>query len=75
MGIALTVRSVSDGKNMEPVVQEETTGCGIAASAALAGISYAEAKRTANALGIYADDTALWSECVVMQRCWIPGRH
>ncbi|ARM85083.1 hypothetical protein MARSALSMR5_03038 [Marinobacter salarius] len=62
MGNALTVRSVSDGKNMEPVVQEETTGCGIAASAALAGISYAEAKRTANALGIYADDTALWSE-------------
>ena len=75
MGNALTVRSVSDGKNMEPVVQEETTGCGIAASAALAGISYAEAKRTANALGIYADDTALWSESVVMQRCWIPGRH
>ncbi|WP_227544254.1 hypothetical protein [Marinobacter salarius] len=53
---------MSDGKNMEPVVQEETTGCGIAASAALAGISYAEAKRAANALGIYADDTALWSE-------------
>ncbi len=47
---------------MEPVVQEETTGCGIAASAALAGISYAEAKRKANALGIYAEDTALWSE-------------
>lgn len=47
---------------MEPVVQEETTGCGIAASAALADISYAEAKRTANALGIYANDTALWSE-------------
>ena len=53
---------MSDGKSMEPVVQEETTGCGIAASAALAGISYAEAKRAANALGIYADDTALWSE-------------
>ncbi len=47
---------------MKPVVQEETTGCGIAASAALAGISYAEAKRKANALGIYAADTALWSE-------------
>jgi len=47
---------------MEPVIQEETSGCGIAASAALAGISYAEAKRRANALGIYAADTALWSE-------------
>ncbi|GAB0153840.1 hypothetical protein MnBA_32400 [Marinobacterium sp. BA1] len=50
------------GRDMEPVIQEETTGCGIAASAALAGVSYAEAKRKANALGIYAADTALWSE-------------
>ena len=47
---------------MEPVIQEEPTGCGIAASAALAGVSYAEAKQKANALGIYAADTALWSE-------------
>lgn len=47
---------------MEPVVQEETTGCGIAATAALADVSYAEAKRKANGLGIYAADTALWSE-------------
>ncbi|WP_328185126.1 hypothetical protein [Marinobacter sp. OP 3.4] len=47
---------------MKPVIQEEITGCGIAASAALAGVSYAEAKRKANALGIYAEDTALWSE-------------
>ena len=46
---------------MEPVIQEEPTGCGIAASAALAGVSYAEAKQKANALGIYAADTALWS--------------
>ena len=50
------------GRDMEPVIQEEATGCGIAASAALAGISYAEAKRKANALGIYAADTSLWSE-------------
>jgi hypothetical protein len=50
------------GRDMEPVIQEETTGCGIAASAALAGVSYAEAKRKANALGIYAADTSLWSE-------------
>lgn len=47
---------------MEPVIQEEPTGCGIAASAALAGVSYAEAKQKANTLGIYAEDTALWSE-------------
>lgn len=47
---------------MEPVIQEETTGCGIAASAVLAGVSYAEARRKANALGIHAADTALWSD-------------
>ncbi|PAU74525.1 hypothetical protein [Halomonas salipaludis] len=47
---------------MEPVIQEEISGCGIAASATLAGISYAEAKRRANALGIYAADPTLWSE-------------
>lgn len=47
---------------MEPVIQQEKTGCGIAATAVLAGIGYAEAKRKANALGISAADTALWSE-------------
>jgi hypothetical protein len=47
------------GKNMEVVVQEEVTGCGIAASAALAGLSYAEAKKRASALGIHASDTSL----------------
>jgi hypothetical protein len=46
---------------MEVVIQEEVTGCGIAASAALAGLSYAEAKKRANALGIHASDTSLWS--------------
>lgn len=50
------------GKTMEPVIQEELTGCGIAACAALAGVSYAEAQQKANALGIYAIDTTLWSE-------------
>lgn len=53
---------------MTPVIQEEPTGCGIAASAALAGISYLEAKRCANALGIYAEDTALWSETDQVRR-------
>ena len=47
---------------MEVVVQEEVTGCGIAASAALAGLSYTEAKKRANALGIHASDTSLWSD-------------
>ncbi len=47
---------------MKPVIQEEKTGCAIASSAAIAGISYKEAKQTANALGIYADDPSLWSD-------------
>ena len=47
---------------MKPIIQEEITGCAIASSAAIAGVSYAEAKEIANGIGIYADDPALWSE-------------
>jgi len=47
---------------MKPVVQLERTGCGIAAVAALAGVSYRQAQRAANRLGISADDPKLWSE-------------
>ena len=47
---------------MKPVVQLERTGCGIASVAVLAGVSYAQAKRVANRLGIFADDPRLWSE-------------
>lgn len=47
---------------MNPVIQEEATGCAIACAAAIAGISYAEAKRIAGGLGIRADHSALWSE-------------
>ncbi|PWV74878.1 hypothetical protein [Halomonas sp. A11-A] len=47
---------------MESVIQEEISGCGIAASAALAGVTYAEAREKANILGIHAEDTALWSD-------------
>ncbi len=46
---------------MNPVVQEEATGCAIASSAAIAGITYKEAKSVANSLGIFADDRLLWS--------------
>lgn len=47
---------------MKPVVQEEPTGCGIASCAAIAGVSYQEAKKVANAMGIYAEDASLWSD-------------
>jgi ABC-type bacteriocin/lantibiotic exporter with double-glycine peptidase domain len=49
---------------VKPVVQEEKTGCGIASVAAVAGVTYKEAKRAANSLGIYAEDKKLWSETV-----------
>ncbi|MFG6178300.1 hypothetical protein ACGTN6_13720 [Halomonas sp. THAF12] len=47
---------------MEPVIQEDISGCGIAASAALAGVSYSAARRVANGLGIHAQDKTLWSD-------------
>lgn len=47
---------------MKPVIQEETTGCGIACVAAIAGLSYSHAQKIANDMGIYADDQSLWSE-------------
>ncbi|HEX9144669.1 MAG TPA: cysteine peptidase family C39 domain-containing protein [Candidatus Binatia bacterium] len=51
---------------MNPVVQDERTGCGIASVAALAGVSYARAKAQAARLGISAENPKLWSdtECV-----------
>jgi ABC-type bacteriocin/lantibiotic exporter with double-glycine peptidase domain len=47
---------------MKPVVQEQETGCAIASSAAIAGVSYKEARKIANSIGMYAEDSALWSE-------------
>lgn len=47
---------------MKPVIQQEKTGCGIASVATIAGITYPKAKKIANSLGIYADDSSLWSE-------------
>lgn len=47
---------------MKPVIQLERTGCGIASTAAIAGVSYPKAKSIANALGIFAQDASLWSE-------------
>lgn len=52
---------------IRPVVQEEPTGCGIAAAAALAGVSYARAKAVAKSLGIVASDRKLWSETEYVQ--------
>ncbi len=47
--------------SISPVIQQEITGCAIAASAAIAGLNYPEAKRVATTLGISAADSSLWS--------------
>jgi hypothetical protein len=49
----------------KPVVQQETTGCGIAS---VAGLSYARAKTLAAGLGISAQDEGLWSETDYVRR-------
>jgi hypothetical protein len=46
---------------VKPVIQQEPTGCALASAAAIAGITYKEAKRVANGLGISAQDRELWS--------------
>lgn len=53
---------------MKPVVQRERTGCGIASVAVLAGVSYRQAQSTANRLGIFAEDSRLWSETLPVRR-------
>jgi hypothetical protein len=47
---------------LKPVIQEETTGCGIASVANILGKTYSEMKDTANAMGIHAEDKSLWSD-------------
>jgi len=47
---------------MRPIVQLESTGCGIAATSAIVGFPYAKTKLIANSLGIFAHDKSLWSE-------------
>jgi hypothetical protein len=47
---------------LKPFIQEETSGCGIAAVANILGKTYSEMKVVANAMGIYAEDKSLWSD-------------
>ena len=44
------------------IIQEETTGCGIASVANIIERSYAEVKAKANSMGIYANDESLYSD-------------
>jgi len=54
--------------HMNPVIQEERTGCGIASVATVAGVSYRRAQGVANRLGIVAEDPRLWSETGYVRR-------
>ena len=53
---------------LKPVIQEETTGCGIASVANILGKTYTEMKAAANALGIHASDKSLWSDTHYVRR-------
>jgi ABC-type bacteriocin/lantibiotic exporter with double-glycine peptidase domain len=55
-------------RTMRPVIQAEVTGCGIASVAAIAGVSYARAKKISNSFGIFAQDKNLWSETTHVRR-------
>jgi hypothetical protein len=53
---------------MKPVIQLERTGCGIASVAALAGVGYRAAQRSARRCGIMASDDRLWSDTAHVRR-------
>lgn len=55
-------------KTQVPVIQEEISGCGIASVANILGKTYPEMKAIANALGIHAEDQALWSDTAYVRR-------
>ncbi len=61
-------RTIFRVKSMNPVLQEEKTGCAIASTALLAGVSYKEAKEVANGIGIFAGDKALWSKTAYIRQ-------
>lgn len=53
---------------LKSVIQEETTGCGIASVANILGKTYPEMKALANAMGIHASDKSLWSDTQYVRR-------
>lgn len=53
---------------LKPVIQLDRTGCGIASVAAIAGLSYPQAKAIAGKLGICVSDPQLWSSTKHVRR-------
>jgi ABC-type bacteriocin/lantibiotic exporter with double-glycine peptidase domain len=53
---------------MNVVLQEETSGCGIACVAMLADPFYQEVKKQANSMAIFAEDSKLYSDTDYVKR-------
>lgn len=53
---------------MDIVLQEEPSGCGIACVAMVSGQTYPKVRELANGLGIFADDTRLYSDTEYVRR-------
>lgn len=53
---------------LKPVIQEESTGCGIASVANILGKTYSEMKFIANSMNIHASDKSLWSDTQHVRR-------
>jgi len=53
---------------MKPVIQEDSTGCGLASVATLVGVSYQHTKTVACKLGIKVQDPQLWSDTTYVRK-------
>jgi ABC-type bacteriocin/lantibiotic exporter with double-glycine peptidase domain len=53
---------------MKPVIQEDSTGCGLASVATLAGVTYQHVKTVAGQLGIDVQDPQLWSDTTYVRK-------
>ena len=56
---------------MAVIIQEETTGCGIASVANIVERSYAEVKAKANSMCIFANDESLYSDTAYVRKLLI----
>lgn len=55
-------------ERLNPVIQQEPFGCGIASTANIVNKSYPEMQAIANNLGIYSEDSKLWSDTAYVRQ-------
>jgi|GEM_PF-325095 len=53
---------------VNPVIQEERTGCGIASVATGVGVRYRQVQRVAHRLGMFSEEPRLWSQTNYVRR-------